>query len=105
MTGVSAAYGGDVAEAMVKAVAGETKPGTIYELGGPDVFTFKELMEFVLASIERRRLLLPLPWGLAKFQAAVLALMPNPLLTPDQVELLRTDNVVSEAAKSEGRTL
>jgi uncharacterized protein YbjT (DUF2867 family) len=98
-------YGGDVAEAVAKAVAGETKAGTIYELGGPDVFTFKELMEFVLASIERRRLLVPLPWGLAKFQAALLGLMPKPLLTPDQVELLRTDNVVSEAAKGEGRTL
>jgi NADH dehydrogenase len=98
-------YGGDVAEAIVKAVSGETKPGTIYELGGPDVFTFKELMEFVLASIERRRLLVPLPWGLAKFQAALLGLMPKPLLTRDQVELLRTDNVVSEAAKREGRTL
>jgi hypothetical protein len=69
------------------------------------VFTFKELMEFVLANIERRRLLLPLPWGLAKFQAALLALLPKPMLTPDQVELLRYDNVVSDAARSEGRTL
>jgi uncharacterized protein YbjT (DUF2867 family) len=64
-------------------VAGETRPGTIYELGGPDVFTFKELMEFVLATIERRRLLVPLPWGLARLQAALLGLMPKPLLTPD----------------------
>jgi uncharacterized protein YbjT (DUF2867 family) len=97
-------YGGDIGEAIVKAVAAEAKGGTIYELGGPDVFTFKELMEFVLASIERRRLLLPLPWGLARFQAALLALMPKPLLTPDQVELLRYDNVVSDAARREGRT-
>jgi uncharacterized protein YbjT (DUF2867 family) len=72
---------------------------------GPDVFTFKELMEFVLATIERRRLLVPLPWGLARLQAALLGLMPKPLLTPDQVELLRYDNVVSDAAKIEGRNL
>jgi uncharacterized protein YbjT (DUF2867 family) len=98
-------FAGDVAEAVAKAVAGETRPGTIYELGGPDVFTFKELMEFVLATIERRRLLVPLPWGLARLQAALLGLMPKPLLTPDQVELLRYHNVVSDAAKIEDRTL
>jgi len=98
-------FAGDVAEAVVKAVAGDARPGTIYELGGPDVFTFKELMEFVLATIERRRLLVPLPWGLARLQAALLGLMPKPLLTPDQVELLRYDNVVSDAAKIEGRNL
>ena len=69
------------------------------------MFTFKELMEFVLATIERRRLLVPLPWGLARLQAALLGLMPKPLLTPDQVELLRYDNVVSDAAKIEGRNL
>jgi uncharacterized protein YbjT (DUF2867 family) len=98
-------FAGDVAEAIVRAVAGEAKPGTVYELGGPEVFTFKELMEFVLATIERRRLLVPLPFGLARLQAAFLALMPKPLLTPDQVELLRYDNVVSDAANIEGRTL
>jgi uncharacterized protein YbjT (DUF2867 family) len=98
-------FAGDVAEAVVRAVAGDAKPGTVYELGGPEVFTFKELMEFVLATIERRRLLVPLPFGLAKLQAAFLALMPKPLLTPDQVELLRYDNVVSDAANVEGRTL
>ena len=62
-------------------------------------------MEFVLATIDRRRLLMPVPFGLAKFQAAFFALMPKPLLTPDQVELLRYDNVVSDTAKREGRTL
>ena len=67
--------------------------------------TFKELMQFVLATIERRRLLVPLPFGLAKLQASFLQFMPKPLLTPDQVELLRGDNVVSDAAKREGRTL
>jgi hypothetical protein len=69
------------------------------------VFTFKELMEFILATIERRRLLLPLSFELARLQAAVLELMPKPLLTRDQVELLRYDIVVSDAARTERRTL
>ena len=63
--------------------------GSIYELGGPEVRSFKELMQFVLATIERRRLLVPLPFPLAKLQASFLQLLPKPLLTPDQVELLR----------------
>lgn len=99
------AFAGDVAAAIAKAVAGETQSGAIYEVGGPEVSTFKELMEFVLATIERRRLLIPVPFALAKMQAALLALAPNPLLTPDQVELLRYDNVVSDAAKRDSRTL
>jgi len=98
-------FAGDVAAAIAKAVAGETRPGAVYELGGPEVSTFKELMEFILATIERRRLLVPVPFGLAKFAAALLALMPKPILTPDQVELLRYDNAVSQDAAREGRTL
>jgi NADH dehydrogenase len=96
---------GDVAEALARAVDGNAGPGTIYELGGPQVLTFKELMEYVLATVERRRLLIPIPFALAKFQATFLQLLPKPLLTPDQVELLRTDNVVSPEAEREGRTL
>jgi len=96
---------GDVAQAISSAVGGRAKGGTIYELGGPEVRTFRELMEYVLAVTERRRLLVPLPFGLAKLQAMFLQLLPTPLLTPDQVELLRTDNVVSPAAQAEGRTL
>jgi uncharacterized protein YbjT (DUF2867 family) len=98
-------FAGDVAAAIAKAASGEAKPGAIYELGGPEIFTFRELMEFVLATIERRRLLLPLPFGIARLQATVLELLPKPPLTRDQVELLRTDNVVSDAARNEGRTL
>jgi NADH dehydrogenase len=98
-------YVGDVADAVARAVEGSARPGTIYELGGPDVSTFAELMRFVLATIERRRLLVPVPFALARLKAHVLQLMPTPLLTPDQVELLRQDNVVSDAAKAEGRTL
>ncbi len=98
-------FAGDVAEAIAKAVDGETKPGTIYELGGPDVRTFKELMEFILATIERRRLLVPVPYALMKLAAAYLQFLPKPPITPDQVELLKRDNVVSAAAREQGRTL
>lgn len=96
---------GDVAAAVADAVDGNSRPGTIYELGGPDVRTFKDLMAYVLATIERRRLLVPLPFPLAKFTAGILQVLPKPPLTPDQVELLRTDNVVSDAAIGDGRTL
>ena len=98
-------FAGDVAEAIALAVDGDAKPGTIYELGGPDVRTFKELMEFVLATIERRRLLVPVPFALMKLQALFLQFLPKPPITPDQVELLKRDNVVSDEARRDGRTL
>lgn len=96
---------GDVASAIADAVDGKTQPGTVYELGGPDVRTFRELMQFVLTTIERKRLLVSLPFVMARAQAAFLQYFPKPVLTPDQVELLRSDNVVSQAATSEARTL
>jgi NADH dehydrogenase len=96
---------GDVASAIADAVDGKTRPGTVYELGGPDVRTFRELMQFVLTTIERKRLLVSLPFFMARVQATFLQYFPKPVLTPDQVELLRSDNVVSQAATSETRTL
>ena len=99
------AFAGDVAEAIAMGVDGSTKPGTIYELGGPDVRTFKDVMEFILATIERRRLLVPVPFALMKLQAAFLQFLPKPPLTPDQVELLKRDNVVSDDARRDSRTL
>jgi NADH dehydrogenase len=98
-------FAGDAATAIADAVDGTTRAGATYELGGPDVLTFKELMQFTLKTIERRRLLLPLPFALAKLQASILQILPNPPLTRDQVELLRSDNVVSDEAKRDGRTL
>ncbi len=102
-------FAGDVAEAIAKlidtAVDGELRPGKIYELGGPDVRTFKELMEFVLATTGRRRLLVPVPFALMTLQAMFLQYLPKPPITPDQVELLKRDNVVAEDAKRDGRTL
>jgi uncharacterized protein YbjT (DUF2867 family) len=99
-------YVGDVATAVADAVDGKTEPGAIYELGGPEVLTMREIMEIILRVIERERMLMPLPFGLAKLQALLLQFAPGPLkLTPDQVALLRVDNVVSDAAKAAGLTL
>jgi NADH dehydrogenase len=95
----------DVAEAIARAAEAQARPGATYELGGPDVKTFRELMAFVLATIQRRRLLVPIPFAAAKLQASILQFLPKPPLTPDQVALLRQDNIVSEAAEREGRTL
>ena len=96
---------GDVAAAVAAAVDGKTTPGVPYELGGPEVHTFKELMQFLLATVERRRLLVPVPFPLAKIMGGFLGLLPRPLLTTDQVALLKRDNVVSDAAKRQGRRL
>ena len=96
---------GDVARAIADAVEGKARPGTVYELGGPEIKTFRECMEIILAVIERKRLLLPLPWGLAAPLGAVLQNLPGRLLTSDQVRQLRIDNVVSDAALKEVRTL
>ena len=105
LTRFQPAFVGDVATAIADAVDGNVRQGAIYELGGPDVRTFKELTQFVLATIERKRLLMPIPFFVARMQAMFLQYLPTPLLTPDQVELLRTDNIVSESATAEKRTL
>ena len=99
-------YVGDVATAIADAVDGKTKPGAAYELGGPEVVTMREAIQLILRIAERNPALMPLPFGLAKLKAAFLQFAPGDLkLTPDQVELLKSDNVVSEAAKSAGLTL
>ena len=92
--------------ASATAVDGKAKAGSIYELGGPEVLTMREIIEIILATIERERVLVPVPFGIAKLQALLLQFAPGPLkLTPDQVVLLGIDNVVSEAAKAAGLTL
>jgi uncharacterized protein YbjT (DUF2867 family) len=102
-------FAGDVAAAIVAAIDRPQTGGSIYELGGLEVVTFKALMEFVLATIERRRLLVPIPFGLTRAMAYFLQLASvvglAPMLTQDQVELLRSDNVVSAQAAAAGRTL
>ncbi|WP_315767672.1 MULTISPECIES: complex I NDUFA9 subunit family protein [unclassified Bradyrhizobium] len=99
-------YVGDVATAIADAVDGKARAGATYELGGPEVLSFREIIEIILDITDRKRALVSLPFGLAKLQAAFLQFAPGALkLTPDQVELLRHDNVVSETAMAEGRTL
>ena len=105
---------GDVAEAIARAVDGKATPGMIYELGGPDAESFKDILRFILKTIGRRRALVPLSFPMATQMARgtefakkiSFGLLPEMLdMTQDQVELLKQDNVVSEAAKAEGRTL
>ncbi|MDQ0467181.1 complex I NDUFA9 subunit family protein [Labrys wisconsinensis] len=98
-------FAGDVAEAIAAGVDGRLAPGTTYELGGPDVMSFREVLEFVLKVTQRSRILLPLPFGVAGLLARVAQYAPKPPLTPGQVTLLRSDNVVSAKAAAEKRTL
>ena len=99
-------YVGDVATAVADAVDGRTKAGAVYELGGPEVLSMGEIMQIILRVIERERMLVPLPFAIARLKAMVLQFAPGPLkLTPDQVTLLKTDNVVSDAATAAGLTL
>jgi uncharacterized protein YbjT (DUF2867 family) len=90
---------GDVAAAIVASLDNNAARGRTYELGGPSTYSFKELLQLICAEIGRRRLLVPLPFALAAFKAAFLQLLPGaPLLTVDQVRLLKSDNVVAPTA-------
>ncbi|MFZ4763170.1 MAG: complex I NDUFA9 subunit family protein [Alphaproteobacteria bacterium] len=88
-------YVGDVAEAIVRILNQPHKTGEIYELGGQNIYSFKELLTVLLKATDQHNILLPLPWALANMQAALLELLPAPLLTRDQVKLLHYDNVLS----------
>ena len=88
-------YVGDVAKAIVRALEINNSESEIYELGGPKEYSFKELMKILLTEIKKKRFLVSIPWGIARFQSYFLQMLPNPLLTPDQVELLKHSNVVT----------
>lgn len=98
-------FAGDVAKAVVAAIEGRAAPGQTYELGGPEILTFKEVLQRILKYCGRRRLLVPVPFWLAYTKAAFLQLLPSPLLTVDQVRLLESDNVVSVKARTSQRSL
>ncbi|MCB1545154.1 MAG: complex I NDUFA9 subunit family protein, partial [Rhodoblastus sp.] len=113
-TKLQSVFIGDVATASADAVEGKAKAGTTYELGGPEVATLKDLVAYTCDQTGRKRLLAPLPHGAGRAMALVteilakasLGLFPAMLTTTrDQVEMLGADNVVSDAAKAEGRTL
>ena len=92
-------YVGDVAEAVLAILKNPQAAGKVYELGGPTIYSFRELLELILKEIGRKRCLINLPWSIAKLEASFLQLMPNPLLTRDQVELLKEDNVIMDNNK------
>jgi uncharacterized protein YbjT (DUF2867 family) len=105
---------GDVAEAVALALDGAAEAGAVYELGGPQVKTFRDLLDYVCEVTGRKRLMVPLPFPVARVQAAVLevadklmlGLLPDAIkLTRDQVKLLESDNVVSAQAVAAKRTL
>ncbi|MFV0280648.1 MAG: complex I NDUFA9 subunit family protein [Rhodoblastus sp.] len=105
---------GDIATAIADSLDGKTRTGTTYELGGPDALAFRDLVAYICGQIGRKRLLAPVPFGPGRVMAFCtellstlsLGLYPDMLTTTrDQVEMLRADNLVSEAARAEGRTL
>ena len=96
---------GDLAEAIASLIDKGEASGKTFELGGPEVFTFRQLIAFTLDTIGRKRLLVPVPWFIAKIMGTVMGFLPGAPFTSDQVELLKTDSVVSEAATREGRDL
>ena len=98
-------YVNDVAEAVARAVDGEVPAGSVQELGGPRVASFKDLLELMLTETAHKRLLVPLPFPLASFIGSAVGWLPGAPITADQVKLLRHDNVVTDAAIAEGRTL
>ena len=107
-------YAGDVAEAVLRAVDGAVPGGRVYELGGPEIRTMRQMMELVFEVTERKRAIVALPGNLARTMGSVLgtldwatlSLIPNELVTTrDQAILLESDNVVSDDAVREGRTL
>jgi len=85
----------DVGKAIAKALELKNKETKIYELGGPKNYSFRELMEILLNLIKKKRLFINIPFNIAKFQSYFLQMLPNPVLTVDQVELLKYDNIVS----------
>ena len=98
-------YAADVAAFIAAAVEGDVPAGQTYELGGPDVMTFRELLDMMLEITRQKRKVVALPEGIARVQAKLMSVLPKPPLTTDQIELLKSDNVVSEAAEVQGRTM
>jgi uncharacterized protein YbjT (DUF2867 family) len=93
-------YVGDVAKAVAVILGHDQTAGKTFELGGPEILTFKDIYARLFAHTRRPRCLVTMPWGLAKAQGSILSILPNPLLTADQVESLKTDSVVGPQALS-----
>ncbi len=93
-TNLQPVFVGDVAEACVRLLADPSTQGETYELGGPRVYAYKALLQLVLKQVDRNGVLLPVPFFLWNTLAAVMAVLPNPPLTRDQVKLMKQDNVI-----------
>lgn len=91
-------YVGDVADAAMAALDRAEAAGNTYELGGPKIYTFREILEFILRTTGRKRFLISIPYSVGAVQARLFELLPKPLLTRDQLILLQRDNVVSPGA-------
>ena len=96
---------GDVARAVSAAALGRAEEGTVWELGGPERLSMREAMERMLETIGRKRLMMTIPFPIAHSAALVLQFLPGAPLTPGQVAMLREDNIVSEEAAANRRTL
>lgn len=88
-------YVGDVADAVIAAIRDEGTAGQTFELGGPEILSFREIYGRLFRETGRKKMLVSLPWGIASLQGKMMGMLPNPLLTADQVETLKTDNVVT----------
>lgn len=99
-TKLQAVYFGDVAEAVLRALQDPKTRGKTYELGGPRAWSYRALIELVLGQTKKRRLLLPVPFFLWDFMAAVASVLPAPPVTRDQIALMKRDNVVARDALS-----
>jgi NADH dehydrogenase len=93
-------YVGDVAEATVTALAAPAARGKIYEIGGPRIYTYKELLQLVLTETDRRRLLIPVPFFVWDLLALLTSPLPQAPVSRDQVTLMKRDNVVDGGALS-----
>jgi len=90
----------DLARGIANALLDPAARGETFEIGGPKIYTLKEIYELVLETVERPRPIVPVPWALARLQGSLLSLLPNPPLTREQVVMLESDNVVGEGVKT-----
>ena len=93
-------YVGDVAEAVCRSLDQADACGRVFELGGPEVFTYREILERLAARADRHRLFLPLPFPVWRALAALVSPLPMPPLTHAQIALMQQDNIVSQDAAS-----
>jgi uncharacterized protein YbjT (DUF2867 family) len=102
MTKFQPVFVGDMTAGLLELLKRPETAGKTYEFGGPQVYSFKVLLELLLTALNRQRVLIPVPFALAEMQAGLLELLPNPPLTRDQVRLLKTDKVLSRMQSTLG---